>query len=56
MQILPEIRDILSFKQAEVAGAADAYNELRLVRIPEFQLHCSLAEHLAYWLAHRCQQ
>jgi hypothetical protein len=53
IQALPEIHEFLSLKRAEIAGALEAYNELWLIRIPEFDENCFLAEDLGYWLTHR---
>jgi len=52
MQTLPELREFLSLERAEVAGAIEANNELWLVKIPEFDENCFLAEDLGYWLTH----
>jgi hypothetical protein len=52
MQALPELREFLSLARAEVAGAIEANNELWLVKIPEFDENCFLAEDLGYWLTH----
>jgi hypothetical protein len=53
MQALPELRESLSLARAEVAGAIEAKNELWLVKIPEFDENCFLAEDMGYWLTHR---
>jgi hypothetical protein len=52
MQLLPEVRELLNLKQAEIAGAIESCNELWLVKIPELQDNCFLAEDLSYWLTH----
>jgi hypothetical protein len=42
----------LSLERAEVSGAIEANNELWLVKTPEFEENCFLAEDLGYWLTH----
>jgi hypothetical protein len=52
IQTLPELRKSLSLEKAEVAGAIEAKGELWLVKIPDFDQNCFLAEDLGYWLTH----
>lgn len=52
MEVLAEARELLRLERAEVSGAVEACNELWLVRIPEYQENCFLAEDLTYWLTH----
>ena len=48
VQTLPELRDFLSLEKAEVSGAVKGNNELWLVKTPEFEENCFLAEDLGY--------
>ncbi|KAH7111761.1 hypothetical protein B0J11DRAFT_512015 [Dendryphion nanum] len=52
MQTLPEMWEFLSLERAELSGAIEANNELWLVKTPEFEENCFLAEDLGYWLTH----
>jgi hypothetical protein len=52
LQTLPAMREFLSLETAEIAGAMKANNELWLIKVPEFDENCFLAEDLSYWLTH----
>ncbi len=52
MYVLPEIRELLSLEGAEVAGTIGAGAEFWLVKVPEFDDNCFLAEDIEHYLTH----
>jgi hypothetical protein len=52
MDILPEIRELLSLKGAKIARAIGTGNEFWLVRVLGRHKNCFLAENIEYYLTH----